>query len=244
MAVTRFFGGACALLLAGFWANASAALIFDTYDFLSDTGVFVGPHDFQIGDRMVLPAPQKGTLWRVDSYTGQAGVSTAGSYTDFLATISIYRTVNLVGTGPAFSDLVGSTTRNLGSFFAGAPGTGPDFVANNLGIVLSAPPSDALVGYGILVSLTATGPGTVHPHLRNQQSTVPGSSSSSGWYRDLNGDSVLSADEYEVFEPWADGNLMFELSATALPVPEPASLLVLALPLAVLAKRRRANSPQ
>lgn len=188
---------------------------------------------------MILPSAGVGNGWMVNSFTGRAGGAVVGNYTNVMATLTIYRTVNLSGSGVAFSNPFGSVTRNIGSFFTATPGVGTDFTMSNLGIFMSAGPSDPAVGYGIKVSFSATGPGVVTPHYQDGQSTVPGSSSSQGWYRDLNDNGILQADEYEIFGGWSQGNLMFELDATATPVPEPVSGLALLLPLSVLAARRR-----
>jgi hypothetical protein len=226
-------------------ANAKAVLVFDNFDPFASTGTFVGVHDVQGGDRMVLPDPGAGNMWLLNSFTGHMGASAAGTYFDVTATLTIYRTVFTSGSGPAFADPMGSSTQNLGSFFASGAGIGPDFTMTALNIALSAPPSNAAAGYGVHIVFSASGPGVVVPHYRNQQSTVPGSSSSQGWYRDVDDSGLITADEYEVFAPWADGNLTFELDATAVPVPAPAPLLSLLFPLGLMAvRRRRRVSPQ
>ncbi len=227
------------IAFAGLAAGAPAVLIFDNFDPFASTGTFVGLDDFQGGDRMVLPSAGAGNMWLLNSYTGHMGGSATGTYTNVIGTLSVFRTVNTAGSGPAFSNLIGSVSRSLPSFFASGPAIGIDFTMASLGIALSAPPSNPSVGYGVQISFSASGPGVVVPHYRNQGSIVPGSSSSQGWYRDLNDNGLLQADEYEVFAPWADGNLMFELDATATPVPEPVTGFALLVPLAALAARRR-----
>jgi hypothetical protein len=180
-------------------------------------------------------------IWHLVGVGGHMGGTATGTYTNVTPTITVYRTVNLTGSGPAFSDPLGSTTINIGGFTAGAPGMGVDFIAD-ISATLSSPPTDPSVGYGISISFAATGPGVVVPHYRDQHSTIAGSFSSQGWYRDLNDDGLLGADEYEVFAPWAEGNLMLEVYAVALPVPEPVSALVLLFPLGALALRRKMAS--
>jgi hypothetical protein len=217
---------------------AHAVLVFDNFDPFASTGTFVGADDWQGGDRMVLPVAGAGSLWTLNSFTGHMGGSATGTYTGIVATLTVYRAVVTSGTGPAFADPFGSISRNLPSFFASGPGVGTDFTMSGLGIVLHSPPTDPSVGYGIKIAFTASGPGVVVPHYRDMASSVPGSSSSQGWYRDLN-DGLIGADEYQVFAPWANGNLMFELDATATAVPEPGALSMLAVPFLLSVRRRR-----
>jgi hypothetical protein len=227
------------LFVVALAAESRAVLVFDNYDLFSSSGTFVGADDWQGGDRVVLPSPGAGNMWVIDSFTGRVGGSATGSYSNVQATLTVFKTVVLTGTGPAFADPLGSATRSISPFFASAPGIGPDFTMSALGIALNSAPSDPGVGYGVRIAFSASGPGVVVPHYRDQQSTVAGSSSSQGWYRDLNDDGTLTANEYEVFAPWADANLMFEMDATATPVPEPATLVALLVPVALVLRRRR-----
>jgi len=228
--------------VVGFACSSQAVeLLYDNFDPFASTGTFVGQDDWQGGDRMIVPSAGSGNMWALIFFTGHMGATVAGTYTNVLVTVEFYRTVNLAGSGFAFADMLGSTTVPIGGFSAGAPGVGVDFSAD-VDTILSAPPTDPGVGYGVRVAFSATGPGKVVPHYRNQNSIIPGSSSSQGWYRDLNDDGTLGADEYEVFAPWAEANLMFELGAIAVPVPEPASAAVLLFPLGVLALRRKKAS--
>ena len=218
--------------------EASAVLVFDNFDPFASTGTFVGQDDWQGGDRVIFPSPGAGNMWALGFFTGHIGGTAAGTYTNVMATVEFYRTVNLAGSGPAFSDLLGSDTLSIGSFSASGPGIGVDFTVD-VSTVLSAPPTDPSVGYGVRVAFSATGPGKVVPHYRNQHSTVAGSFSSQGWYRDLNDNGTLGADEYEVFAPWSEANLMFELDAVAVPVPEPTTAIALLFPTLVALMRRR-----
>lgn len=227
------------LALVAIACQANAVLVFDNFDPSANTGTFVGVDDWQGGDRMLLPSPGVGNVWTLNSFSGHMGGSTAGTFSNIVATLTLYKTVVTTGAGPAFSDPFGTVSRNLGSFFASGPGSGVDFTMTGLGIVLHSAPTDSSVGYGIKIGFSASGPGVVVPHYRDMASTVPGSFSSQGWYRDLNDDGLIGADEYQVFEPWANGNLMFELDATATAVPEPASMLALVLPSLLLVRRRK-----
>ncbi|MCH8978657.1 MAG: PEP-CTERM sorting domain-containing protein [Armatimonadetes bacterium] len=230
-------------------AAAKAELVFDTFNPFGSYGLFTGQHDIQGGDRVILPNPGVGNMWVLNSLTTRYGTSTSGMYTNNIARLTVYRTVNLTGTGPAFSDPFGSATQNLNDFFSTGPGQGQIYTISGMSISLNAPPTNPTVGYGIKIDIFQSGgspnPGFVVPTYVDLASTVAGSSSSQGWYRDLNDDGTLAANEYEIFAPWTNGNLQFEINATASPIPEPASFIVLSLALGSLAAvRRRRRNPR
>jgi len=222
------------LLLVVMALPASADVIYDTITGATGWSYTSGLPRNREADGMSGIAPPSGQYWEVTQIDTILIVAAAVNYTNVTAQVKVWDEWNSAGWGGAgtnvFQSLANQTLFTLG------PVSTTGVTAYNVSFTYATPFALAdELNFGIEIQWLADGVKTDNLTIGIRDTLPSVGTGTNLFYRDADNDEVIETTDGRVITGWANTNLGLRVTANA--VPEPASLLLLALGTLVLRRR-------
>ena len=233
-------------LIGALAANSQAVIIWDNHTGVSGATASTSTPRFLMADSLTTIADAgAGMQWQINSVDFGLAVSGVQSWAAGRLTVkmSFYNNYNPAATGttPVFSNLAGTYTHAMGGITTTATGT-TSFAITGSQAANPFKLAAKSTNFGVTFEFFLDGTRTDLAQIAWRDIAPTVGTSHNGFFRDMNDDGIIAANEASNFANWTNGNARMRVNATAVPVPEPASMAALALGAGIVARRRRRNS--
>lgn len=227
-----------AALVASAAFSANAVVIWDNLTNNTSGTTTTSTPRFLTGDALSSIAdPGTGNFWQVDSVDFKMFIVGAQTFAagELTVQIRLWNVFDPAATGAtnAFSDLAGTISYSMGARTT----TGNTLVTVTGATVTPFALAPKTTNFGIDFGFFRNGVKTEDVVMAYKDTAPVVGTSPNGFFRDMNNDGLLQANEATNFANTTNTNAMVRINAT--PVPEPATLLALAAGAGALISRRR-----